>query len=137
MLVFIFYILLYSPKMSLWIKVNPFESSFEKAEKQWTENRLLSSTMFIYSGKCQESQLFHGYVQRDINSSHLLHKAHSAGTVPGTREHGDKEDTHCTLSSSTAVLPLQEKDKGMAEETEEGGGGLDSYSNTKEHVQIV
>lgn len=94
--------------------------------------------------------MFHRYVQRDINRSHLLHKANSVGTVQRTRgEHGDKEDTYCTLSSNTPVLPLTER--GMVGETErdggregtraaEGRGGgwdLDSYSNTKEHVQIV
>lgn len=41
--------------------------------------------MFIYSCKWQESQVFHRYVQRDINSSHFLHKVHSAGTVQGTQ----------------------------------------------------
>ncbi len=56
-----------------------------KNDNEWQRLTLFYQDMFIYSGKWQESQVFHRYVQRDINSSHLLHKAHSAGTVQGTQ----------------------------------------------------
>lgn len=95
--------------------------------------------------------MFHRYVQRDINSSHLLHKAHSAGDSPGdTGAWGQRGHILYTELKHTCFNPLQKKEKGIVEETEGTGGRkrrirrewkgvryLDSYSNTKEHVQIV
>lgn len=86
-------------------------------------------------------QRFHGYVQRDTKSSHLLHKAHSMGTVQGTQGAMDKEDTNCTLSSNTPVLPPTEKgwrqrggwdEKGKRRQKQREEGGLGIYT----HIQI-
>ena len=116
----------------LWWKLqlkNPTSSwrisSPELEGPEWKAHKpprltLFYQDMFIYSGKWQESQVFHRYVQRDINRSHLLHKANSAGTVRGDVGSmgggGTKEDTHCTLSSNTPVLPPLQR-KGMMEDT--------------------
>lgn len=129
------------------------------SEKTKNENELQRLTlfyqdMFIYSGKWQESQVFHRYVQRDINSSHLLHKAHSAGTVQGDTGEGaggQRGHTLYTELKHTCFTLYRKRTKAKVEETErkgQGGGGgedkkvgvgryLESYSNTKEHVQIV
>lgn len=66
--------------------------------------------MFIYSGKWQESQVFHRYVQRDINSSHLLHEANSAGKVQGTQgAWGQRGHILYTELKHTCFTPLQKK----------------------------
>lgn len=84
--------------------------------------------MFIYSGKWQESQVFHRYVQRDINSSHPLHKAHSAGTVQGTQGAWGTKRTHTVHWAQTHLFyPLQERTEAWwrrqrGKEDERGGG---------------
>lgn len=63
--------------------------------------------------------MFHRYVQRDINSSHLLHKAHSAGDSPGdTGAWGQRGHILYTELKHTCFTPLQKKEKGIVEETE-------------------
>lgn len=120
------------------------------------ENETVNDNVSLFSTRTclftaandRSHKCFHRYVQRDINSSHLLHKSTlSGGQSKGHREHGDIGDTYCTLSSNTPVLPPTEKgqrhgegdrEKGGREEGKERRGGhLDLYSNTKEHVQIV
>lgn len=85
--------------------------------------------MFIYSGQWQESQVFHSTERH--HRSQLLHKARSVGQ---SKRNGGAagEDIHCTLSSPTPVS-LRRKELMTKEQT----GGESSYSNTKEHVQIV
>lgn len=85
--------------------------------------------MFIYSGKWQESQVFHRYVQRDINSSHLLHKAHSAVTVQGGGGGGWTKRTHTVHWAQTHLLNPPQKIgaevrwwRQRGEGDEEGGG---------------
>lgn len=70
-------------------------------------------TLFFSNRTClftaandRSHKCFHRYVQKDINSSHLLHKAHSGGQFRGD---GDRGNTYCTLSSNTPVLPPTEK----------------------------
>lgn len=95
-------------------------------------------TCLFTAANDRSHKCFHRYVQRDINSSHLLHKAHSeGGQSRGHREHGD---TYCTLSSNTPVLPPTEKGQRHGGDRERRGDerrDLDFYSNTKEHVKIA
>lgn len=79
---------------------------------------------------------------RDINSSHLLHKAHSAADSPGGGRRSWGHRTHCTLSSNTLLPPTekgQRQDGGDSEGRKGKGvrGDFDIYSNTKEHIQIA
>lgn len=100
--------------------------------KEWHRLTLFYQDMFIYSGQWQESQVFHRYIQRDINKSHLLHKAHSAGTV----RKGDTGRTYTVHWAQTHLLNPYRK-KGRERIQRRRGPSLGSYSNTKEHVQIV
>lgn len=77
-------------------------------------------TCLFTAANDRSHKCFHRYVQRDINSSHLLHKAHSAGTVQGTREHGDKR-THTVHWAQTHLFypPTEKGTKFVWEDGEE------------------
>lgn len=95
------------------------------------ENETVNDNVSLFSTRTclftaandRSHKCFHRYVQRDINSSHLLHKSTlSGGQSKGHREHGDIGDTYCTLSSNTPVLPPTEKGQRHGEGDREKGG---------------
>lgn len=100
--------------------------SIQKAKNETVNDNvsLFSTRTCLFTAANDRShKCFHRYVQRDINSSHLLHKSTlSGGQSKGHREHGDIGDTYCTLSSNTPVLPPTEKGQRHGEGDREKGG---------------
>lgn len=74
-------------------------------------------TCLFTAANDRSHKCFHRYVQKDINSSHLLHKAHSGGQ--SRKDGGQREHILYTKFKYTCFTSYRKKDRGMV--TEKGG----------------
>lgn len=81
-------------------------------------------TCLFTAANDRSHKCFHRYVQKDINSSHLLHKAHSGGQ--SRKDGGQREHILYTKFKYACFTSYRKKDRGMVTEGRTRGEGKGS-----------